>query len=152
MTNASNLITYLKSHWALVSPAMNEIKFSDDWFDADYTTFPQIVIRESFSPKLEQFTTGGSMFMRANTQFAINIGCHIPVGSPGTQQKIWMEDMKRHIVSVFRYGWGHDPQYAGVLNPLRVVLPEGFGRVSSRDDAEPRFLRYIMTLNCTEDM
>lgn len=91
--------------------------------------------------------------MRAAPVYAINIGYFIPAGdSMGTAKALSVQNMQREIARILREGLGFTPKYGGSLTPIRVAIPDGFGRKLNEMDRTPRLLRTELLVRCTEDM
>lgn len=153
ISRVQRIVDYMGSAWTLGTPSVSQIKFSTDWFDHDYASYPQIVVREQSSLNQEWWNTGGSYRVRMNTRFIVSAGHFIPAGSPGTQEFLYLENMRRHISDIFRYGLGMGTnKYGGSITPIRVARPIGIGRALQETDGVSRFVRYEIELDATEDM
>jgi hypothetical protein len=147
-----SLITYMKGEWTETTPTQAEIKWNEDWFNTKELMYPQVIVSNAYSMELESWNTGGSLDMRHEPRYLVNIGHFIKTGSPGTLELTRVENIRREIRRIFLAGWSYSPHYGGSLNPLRVVLPRGSDRSLHDKIIQPALLRYELTLVCTEDI
>ena len=152
MTSSLDFLNYLKAEWNIANPASADILWTHEWFDWKNIRTSQVVVSPMWSYRQETWTSNGSFDMRANSVFAANIGCFVPVGSPGTVEAQYVENMKKEIVKIIRLGLGYSPKYGGSLSPLRVAIPDGHGRKLNEMDRTPRMIRTELLFRCTEDM
>lgn len=152
MTSSLDFLEYFQVTWNIASPAAADIRWSHEWFDWKDVRTPQVVVSPMWSYRQETWTSNGSFDMRANSVFAANIGCFVPVGSPGTVEAQYLENMKKEIARILREGLGFTPKYGGSLTPIRTAIPDGHGRKLNEMDRTPRLLRTELLIRCTEDM
>lgn len=152
MTNVENLIDYLTVAWSETVPAAASIRFSQDWWDHDYTTYPQIIIHDFLSPDLEIFKTGGSLVPRTLHHFHVNVGVFVQHGSPGTAEALQAENMRKEVYRRFYDDYSLPTAYGGSLTPLRKVLPRDAGKPLHETGRVPGLIRYELTIIATEDI
>lgn len=152
MTLAGSLSNYLEAAWTETSPPTADVYFTEDWFDNKKVMYPQIVVSDLYTQAHERFKTGVSLYLRMQPRFTVNVGVFIRRGSPGTQEAVYAENMRKEVARIMEAGYGDSPKYGGSLGALRLALPDGFGRRIHDVETDPRLLRYELELECTEDV
>lgn len=152
MTSSQDILAYLEQEWNIADPIKTSILFTHEWFDWKDPRKFQLIVSPMWSNRQETWNTGGSYPMRARSVFAVNMGYLIPRGAVGTAEAQTVEYAKREVAQIMRIGLGFTPKYGGSLSPIRVAIPDGFGRKLNEMDRTPRMLRTELLLRCTEDM
>ena len=152
MTSSLDILNYLQVEWNIADPAVADILFSHEWFDWKDQRHFQLVVSPLWSTRQQTWNTAGSYPMRANNVFAVDIAYMIPRGAIGTLEAQTVENARKEIAQIMRLGLGYSPKYGGSLSPIRVAIPDGFGKKLNEMDRTPRILRTQILLRCTEDM
>ncbi len=152
MTSSQDILDYFEAAWNITDPAVADVLFTQEWFDwKDQRTF-QLVVSPMWSNRQASWNTAGSYPMRASSVFAVNLAYMIPRGAVGTAAAQTIENAKKEVTQIMRLGLGYSPKYGGSLGPIRVAIPDGFGKKLNEMDRTPRLLRTEILLRCTEDM
>jgi len=151
-TLVGTLNLFLQKEWT-ATPTVANIKFSEDWWNSRYPDMPQISISEIASPKLESYSSGGTLSYKYKPMYTVNVWQQIPRGADGTVEMANVEAMRLEVARVFRANFSGTATtaYGGSLSPFGPVLPLDYGRRLHELEKEPRMLRYEITLWATRD-
>lgn len=147
-TLCGTISEFIRCTWNIATPGTVDVAWQNDWFDYRTPAMPQVTVSNLTSTEMERYSTAGSLTYKYKPIFLVNVWQQIPRGSSGTAELQRVEDMRFEVARLFRtwFSGTASTNYAGSLTPFAVLLPQDYGVARHEMAAEPRMLRYEITL------
>lgn len=142
MTLAGSILTALSDNWSLTGAGTKSaIHFATkNWYDTAYTMKPQVSVSDLAEAEHKFFLShGGTLIIHSYPRYVVNCWVPIPRGASGTSESQLCEDMRYEVCRIVAAN-------RGSVASLTSLVPSNLGVPLHEVNAEPRILRYEITL------
>ena len=143
MTLAGSIAAALYNNWSLSGAGTKTaITFGTlkDWYNPTYASSPQITVSDLTEIENKFFlSNGGTLQIHSYPRYVVNCWVPIPRGCIGTSESQLAEDMRYEVCRIICAKRRN-------IATFNVITPENLGIPLHEVNAEPRILRYEVTL------